>query len=641
MLKEKSNSISTHFIEAVCKRLADNQQVRRALPVWGRVHIDRQLPFLCVYRQLNEEDRSLSERLVMGEASYLTASGDRRLHKSLASLVKNIARTLKESFGSFLIVEVWIMPDAESTGNLSPYQPAFKIIRPKKTALSSTIEILEKSLKKIKLRRQPAIVEVDIAAKINPPSLPPIITPAELKQIDCHYLGIGVRPVYKNEVNLQVFPLIRRELIRKFARALKNSFFQFTHTHTTHRPLHYQSLGRYSVVKAVWEVDRQLAETCNGFDFLLQVTPVNSDSAWAAFQRSRFEQAPKFIYRPIPIDPALTKRQLYRIPIERIEDPTLAQLFREQQLELDRKLTLLIDRKTRRFMYGSLQLYGTIDEPLLNQADSLLKQLSPRSRDESYGRTVDAQTFAVRAKQELGYFRKNFPEINSKVMIREDITGLMVSQGNLLIDKQLKIPEARIEALIQHEVGTHILTYLNGKAQPFRQLYIGLAGYEELQEGLAVLSEYLVGGLTRPRLRLLAARVLAAHRMVQGASFVDVFRELNKIHGFERRTAFTLTMRTFRGGGLTKDAIYLRGLIQLLEYLKNGGALEPLFIGKIAVNHVAIIQELQWRKVLRPAPQQPRYLSNQKTVEKLNDIRNGLSLINMIKRRNHEDRICS
>ncbi len=641
MVKEKSNSISNNFIEAVCKRLADNQQVRRALPVWGRVHIDRQLPFLCVYRQLNEEDHSLSERLVTVEASYLTASGNRSLHKPLALLVKNIARTLKESFGSFLIVEVWIMPEAESVGNLLPYQPVFKIIRPKKAALSSTIETLEKSLKKIKLHKQPAIVEVDIASKINPPSLPPIITPEELKQIGCHYIGIGVRPVYKNEVSLQVFPLIRRELMRKFAQALKNGFFQFTHTHTTHRPLHYQSLGRYSVVKAVWEVDRQLAETYNGFDFLLQVTPVNSDSAWTAFQKSRFERAPEFIYRPIPIDPSLAKRRLYRIPLERIEDPTLAQLFREQQLELDRKLTLLIDRGTPRFIYGSLQLYGIIDEPLLNQADSLLKQLSPRSRDESYSRSIDAQTFAVRARQEMDYFRKKFPKINNKVLVREDITGLMVSQGNLLIGKQLKIPETRIEALIQHEVGTHFLTYLNGKAQPFRQLYIGLAGYEELQEGLAVFSEYLVGGLTRPRLRLLAARVLAAHRMVQGASFVEIFRELNKIHGFERRTAFTITMRTFRGGGLTKDAIYLRGLIQLLEYLKNGGALEPLFIGKIAVNHVAIIQELQWRKVLHPTPQLPRYLSDQKTVDNLNNIRNGLSLINMIKRRKHEDRICS
>ena len=44
-------------------------------------------------------------------------------------------------------------------------------------------------------------------------------------------------------------------------------------------------------------------------------------------------------------------------------------------------------------------------------------------------------------------------------------------------------------ALLAHEVGTHIVTYVNGKAQPFRQLYAGLAGYEAFQEGIAVLAE--------------------------------------------------------------------------------------------------------------------------------------------------------
>ncbi|NIQ16470.1 MAG: DUF1704 domain-containing protein, partial [Candidatus Dadabacteria bacterium] len=69
----------------------------------------------------------------------------------------------------------------------------------------------------------------------------------------------------------------------------------------------------------------------------------------------------------------------------------------------------------------------------------------------------------------------------------------------------------RVEALLQHEIGTHALTYFNGLSQPFKQLCIGLSGYEELQEGLAVLAEYLVGGLSKPRLRLLAGRVVAVN----------------------------------------------------------------------------------------------------------------------------------
>jgi hypothetical protein len=112
-----------------------------------------------------------------------------------------------------------------------------------------------------------------------------------------------------------------------------------------------------------------------------------------------------------------------------------------------------------------------------------------------------------------------------------------------------------------------VLTYFNGRAQPFRQLYSGLAGYEELQEGLAVLSEYLAGGFSRPRLRLLAARVIAVRRLIEGASFLETFRELDRQYEFSRYTAFTVTMRVYRAGGLTKDACYFKGLLRLLEAL--------------------------------------------------------------------------
>ena len=60
-------------------------------------------------------------------------------------------------------------------------------------------------------------------------------------------------------------------------------------------------------------------------------------------------------------------------------------------------------------------------------------------------------------------------------------------------------------------------------------------------------------------------------------------------------------MRVFRGGGLTKDAIYLRGLLQLLAHLARGGALEPLLVGKIALDHVPLVEELVLREVLRAA----------------------------------------
>ena len=65
----------------------------------------------------------------------------------------------------------------------------------------------------------------------------------------------------------------------------------------------------------------------------------------------------------------------------------------------------------------------------------------------------------------------------------------------------------------------HLLTYFNGSAQGLRLFRSGLAGYEGVQEGLAVLAEYLVGGMTIARLRLIAARVVACAAMLGGRVF--------------------------------------------------------------------------------------------------------------------------
>jgi uncharacterized protein (TIGR02421 family) len=630
---KRIDTISDKFTYQLCKRLSENKQVRRSLPDWGRVHIDRQLPFLCVYRRRVSKEASISDGLVTGEASYLNTSYSRKNHKQLSNLVKGIASTLVEGFGSVLIVEVWISERGDIENSSSNLTSKFKIYRSRSVEIPNTLEVLQKSLKKIKVNKSVTDVEVIVSPKVSPPGMAPLLSQADAAELGCTIIGIEISPIYLGSEDGQEYPILYRKLKRGLSLALKNSFFEFTISNTLFRPPHFQSLGRRSVVKSVWEVDRQLATINKGFDFLLQVTPINNDAAWTAFKRNNYKVTPQFTYRPLSIDPALAKRRLFQIPIEKIEDPTLAQLFRDQQLDLDRKLTMLIDRGTPNFISGSLQLFGSIEDELMRVSIELLEKTSPRSREGSPSKSIDSATFKIRAEKELEYFRKTLPEHASRVVIKESITGLMVSQGNLLIGTRLKIPNARVEALIAHEVGTHVLTYLNGRSQKLQQLYIGLPGYDELQEGLAVLSEYLVGGLNATRMRLLAARVVAAKHLVNGADFIEVFNLLNVDYGFERRAAFNICTRTFRGGGLTKDAVYLRGLVQLLEYLKNGGELEPLYIGKVAVNHIAIIKELQYRKVLHPAPLLPAYMEDAATMKKLKELRNGITVLNLINRR--------
>ncbi|MBN1995595.1 MAG: DUF1704 domain-containing protein [Anaerolineae bacterium] len=625
--------ITLRFSKTVCQRLAENKRVRRNLPQWGRLHIDRQLPFLVVYRRPSNRADPGTDQLVLGEASYLQAKATKQLKPGLAKLVDNVAQTLSAKFGAFLIVEIWAAPENHklTPGDYLKPRPAFRVLTSETQSPVKTVEALAESLKKIKILKRTAQVEVVYARKRSPRGMSPLLLAGRARALNCFIVGLEVAPIYRHPETGELFPVVLQALHRSLAHALKRAFFEFMRVQTTHRPPTHQVLGRRAVVKAVWNVDRQLAEISNSFDFLLQVTPVNVHAAWQLFKRRHFQRPPIFHYRPLPMDPALLKRKLYSIHIERVEDPTLAYLFRQKRSELDRQLTMLLDRDTRKFVYGSLQVYGGVDDNLYQLAVSLLEQISPRSRDGTGG-YVDAQTFANRAKDEVKYYRNIYPGVTAAVQIRDDITGLMVSHGNLLISNRTQIPVPRVEALLQHEVGTHILTYFNGRAQPFQQLYTGLAGYEALQEGLAVLSEYMVDGLSRPRLRLLAGRVLAARRLIEGASFIDTFQELFRQYGFAQRTAYIITMRVYRGGGLTKDAVYLKGLVILLDYLKRGGVLEPLFVGKITAADIPLIRELQWREVLHPAPLLPRYMENPRTAEKFVRLRNGLTVLDLIKR---------
>ncbi|MGI9038554.1 MAG: flavohemoglobin expression-modulating QEGLA motif protein, partial [Gemmatimonadota bacterium] len=364
--------------------------------------------------------------------------------------------------------------------------------------------------------------------------------------------------------------------------------------------------------------------------FLLGVTPVDAAEAWQKFKESDYAEPPSFRYRPLTTDPELLLRQLYEVPLEHVEDPTLDRIFREKLREVARQLTMFAERNTHRFLYGSLQLYGGIEPQLLELAEALLEAIPDAGNGDK--NVVDAEDFAQLATHEFARYREQSPEFDAELDIRDDISGLMVSRGTLLIDRSLSLAPSRAHALLHHEVGTHVVTWMNGRSQPLHIFRTGLAGYEQMQEGLAVLAEYLVGGLTPGRLSLLAARVVAVERMVRGASFIEIFDELTGVYGLGSRTAFTATMRVTRGGGLTKDAVYLRGLQEVIGYLRDGGDLELLYIGKIALAHVPVAQELLYRGVLHASPLRPTCLDAPEAAKRLSQLREGLPIVQMYER---------
>src|SRR5690606_17842782 len=146
--------------------------------------------------------------------------------------------------------------------------------------------------------------------------------------------------------------------------------------------------------ESVWEIDEKLAEYSNLFDFLLLVTPINAQEAWRGFSRNKYRKNPAFHYRPMPIDPELIKRKLYNLPIEAISDPTIAYLFRDKRKEIDRMLNMLSEREKPDFLYSSQQLFGNVEENLLEIARAILVASEPQQMP-AEREMLDANAFAA------------------------------------------------------------------------------------------------------------------------------------------------------------------------------------------------------------------------------------------------------
>lgn len=602
------------LVERVGRSFSNGKSVRRNLPMKGKLVIDQRLPYLCVYRFKEEPDHYIAS-LLKTQGAYLI------VHESLeiSPLIEMIMESAMDEFKSFMIAEVWNDESPES-------QSTFRLLYPegKVSAVISTLEKgfseLSHILPRIKVKLEPSPLR-------RPEWFSPLVNLEKIRESGALLIGIAVPPLFRDKERVHNYPLFFRRIRRKFGEIIKRGAFELVRGNTETKFVNYLMLGKTRMDNLVRSADKRIAAIDEKMNFILSVTPVNVTSEWEKFKENDYSKLPKFRYRLISIDPELEKRKLFQIPLEEIEHSTLAFLLRDKRTELEKQLLMLEERGTRKFFHTSQSIYGDLDEATIQAARSLLNVELPREQSE-YG-IVNAIDFAHIADKELEKYRKAFPRLNLRVKVKASVSGLLVSGPELSVGKDLSISEDRVNALIQHEIGTHILTYCNGHAQPLHLMYSGFAGYEQLQEGIAVLSEYLVGGLNINRLRLIAARVLAVNALIKGADFIECFQMLRDEFDFGAKTSFNISMRVFRGGGYTKDAIYLKGLIQVLNYVRGGGELSHLYAGKYALEHLPLIEELEHLRILKK-PVLPEYLLSNDAKEKIKKIKKGIELNELI-----------
>lgn len=373
-------------------------------------------------------------------------------------------------------------------------------------------------------------------------------------------------------------------------------------------------------------VDEVLVELDAEIDWLVALNPVDMDGLWAGFEASDRAALPPLRYPDLDVDLHRVRERLLDLPVEEIESPLLSGLLAEKQRELERQIELLRLCGTDGFVNASLDLFGDVPPSLLALAREILERVGPGVPLEADA-GIDEVLAAVEA--ELDWYRQRCPGFECEIVVSDDLGSLMmVSHGRFYIDADIRIPRARIQPLLQHEIGTHMVTRYNGSRQALRQLEVGLAHYDPLQEGLGVLAEYLSGYLPGARLRMLAARVVAVEMAIHGKGAAAIFDTLHGTHGLPTDDAFDVTVRVLRGGGLTKDAVYLRGLRELVHYLREGGNFALLFVGKFALSHRVVLDQLVEEGWVTAPGALPRYYATLAESDRLDECR-ALSVVDL------------
>ncbi|WP_234369078.1 flavohemoglobin expression-modulating QEGLA motif protein [Brumimicrobium mesophilum] len=586
------------------------------LPYGGFLSLEHDVPFLMIYRNIENDEGTL--RLARSGGSYLIIN-DENFHY-FYSFLNALSKKMAEKYGAFLMLELFSGP--EDSKEFVIKGPSHK--------LPISLNVMEKNLKKIESKD----LDYQITCRIEQTNFRqtdeslPLFEIESLKNNGATLLGLEIPPVYRDE-NGKLFPVYFREFRDSLTIAIQKTIFEFLRIQTSSGITDYHLLGRGRIHEKVLEIDKALTSIQKQYQFLLLVAPVNIQNIRKTFFKSDFKQILNYHYRFLPVDPDILKRELFNLRIDEIDDPAIAYLFNEKREEIAHELSMLKERGTKNFFYSSVRLYEGVTTELENEAKHILNDI-PELIEPEDTNLIDAIGFKRMAEAEFNFFKSQDSNFSSKVHIKDSVNIIMVSNGELYLPSDYTMNVKEAQALIQHEIGTHVLTYFNGCQQPLSQLSVGLAGYDPLQEGLAVLAEYLSGGLTGNRLRILAGRVIAGAALLKGADFAEIFNSLKNDYGFSKENAFNITSRMFQGGGFLKDVIYLKGLYNLKVYLQNGGDFEILLTGKFALKHTDAISELVNRGLLKAPKLLPKYMYEDHFKEALEKFKNTETLSKLI-----------
>ncbi|RMB60513.1 DUF1704 domain-containing protein [Dokdonia sinensis] len=374
---------------------------------------------------------------------------------------------------------------------------------------------------------------------------------------------------------------------------------------------------------SLFEIDRNLDKLVKDIELLNYLNPLNIENEKKRFFASKFTEEPQFKYRKIKFSPFKLQRQFFNQRLERIEDEDIRRLYRDIVYEYSGLIECIETiGQGKQFYYSSLKVFGTPKERDVENARFIL-----HFKDEDEGEKMINKYNADEAAAFFEDYGKRYA-FNFNITQSTNISAaamVLNASDTLMLKKNNKFSENQLKVLANHEIGVHLVTTHNGKSQPLKIFSNGFVNNTETQEGLAVMSEYMSGNLTLQRLKELAYRVIAADSLIKGYSFVDTFDLLYNQYKVSRDKAWQITLRVHRGGGFTKDSLYLTGLKKVYDYYQNGEDLSLLLTGKVTLESLPMINKMMDMGLAIPSKYiTDSYTQNNNTNEKLDFILKNL-----------------
>ena len=411
-------------------------------------------------------------------------------------------------------------------------------------------------------------------------------------------LPIEVKKIFMDESTGDVYPLVLEELKAGFKSAISETAAFFVRRYGKKRRTQKADLLSSTISPEVLSVDKQIYTLCKSVETLNFINPINLAAQRKKFLKNSSYISPCFNYKQLDINPYKFREQLYKLPVDDINDADIQQLYRHVIDNLASKIDLLTTIGTDDFLYNSLKYYGEPSNVDIANARFLL-HLDVEQGENNH--TI------FNADEAIGYFKEQAKtwglncriEKSSKIVAKAMVNN---DKAQLLINKDALFTEKEVHAFAYHELGIHMLTTINAKQHPLKVFSLGLTGNTHTQEGLALYSEYCSGSLTIERLRIIALRVIAVKYMLDHNDFVKTYHALMNEFKLEKDIAFTLTTRVYRGGGFTKDYLYLKGFRDIITLAKST-SIDNLLVGKAGLLDFDVTNELVERGMIsKPEP---------------------------------------